>query len=40
MINFDDYTGENKVNHNPNWPYSQNHLYRILKIGCLGSGKI
>ena len=21
MINFDEYTNENKINHNPNWPY-------------------
>ena len=30
MINFDDYTNENKINHNPNWPYLPNHPYRIL----------
>ena len=33
MINFDDYTNENKTEHNKNWPY------RILIIGGSGSGK-
>ena len=36
MINFDDYTNENKTEHNPKCPYIPNHLYRILIIG---SGK-
>ena len=22
-----------KINHNPNWPYTPDHLYRILVIG-------
>ena len=39
MINFDEYTNENKREHNPNWPYIPNHLYRILIIGGSGSGK-
>ena len=39
MINFDDYTKENKINHNPNWPYIPDHPYRILIIGDSGSGK-
>ena len=39
MINFDDYTNENKTEHNPNWPYIPDHPYRILIIGCCGSGK-
>ena len=39
MINFDDYTNENKINHNPNWLYIPDHLYRILIIGPSGSGK-
>ena len=39
MINFDDYTNENKRNHNPNWPYIPYHPYRILIIGGSGSGK-
>ena len=36
MINFDDYTKENKINHNPNWPYIPDHPYRILIIGDSG----
>ena len=39
MINFDEYTNENKINHNPNWPYIPDHPYRILIIGGLGSGR-
>ena len=39
MINFDDYTNENKMNHNPNWLYIPDHPYRILVIGGSGSGK-
>ena len=39
MINFDDYTNENKTQHNPNWPYIPHHPYRILIIGGSGSGK-
>ena len=27
------------INHNPNWPYIPDHLYRILIIGGSGSGK-
>ena len=38
-INFDDYTNENKTEHNPNWPYIPNHPYRILIIGGFGPGK-
>ena len=40
MINFDEYTNENRVNHNPNYPYIPDHPYRILIIGGSGSGKI
>ena len=40
MINFDDYTNENKTKHNPDWPYIPDHPYRILIIGGSGSGKI
>ena len=32
-------TNENKINHNPNWPYLPDHPYRILIIGGSGSGK-
>ena len=39
MINFDDYTNENKSQHNKNWPYIPDHPYRILIIGGAGSGK-
>ena len=39
MINFDEYTNENKRKHNPNWPYIPDHPYRILIIGDSGSGK-
>ena len=33
MINFDEYTNENKKEHNLNWPYIPDHPYRILIIG-------
>ena len=39
MINFDDYTNENKTKYNQNWPYIPDHPYRILIIGGSGSGK-
>ena len=39
MINFDDYTNENKFEYNPKWPYIPDHPYRILIIGGSGSGK-
>ena len=39
MINFDDVTNENEVEHNSNWPYILDHPYRILIIGRSGSGK-
>ena len=39
MINFDDYTNENKTRHNLNWPYISDHPYRVLIIGGSGSGK-
>ena len=38
-INFDDYTNENKIEHNSNWPYIPDHTYRILIIGGSGSEK-
>ena len=37
MTNFDDYSNENKIKHNSNWPYISDHPYRI-KNSC-GSGK-
>ena len=39
MINFDEYTNENRINHIPNWPYIPDRPYRILIIKGSGSGK-
>ena len=39
MINFDNYTNENKTDHNKNWPYIPDQSYGILIIGGSGSGK-
>ena len=39
MINFDEYTNENKKEHNLNWPYIPDHPYRILIIGGSETGK-
>ena len=39
MINFDEYTNKNKIEHNSNYPYIPDHPYRILIIGGSGSGK-
>ena len=39
MINFDDYTNENKIEHNSKWPYIPDHPYRILIVDGSGSGK-
>ena len=39
MINFDEYTNENRIKHNPKWPYIPDHPYRILIIGGSGSRK-
>ena len=39
MINFDEYTNENKRKHNPNYAYIPDHPYRILIVGGSGSGK-
>ena len=39
MINFDEYTNENRIKHYPNWPYIPDHSHRILIIGGSGSGK-
>ena len=39
MINFDDYTNENIIEHNSKWPYTPDHPYRILIVGGSGSGK-
>ena len=39
MINFDNYTNENKTKQNKNWPYIPDHPYRILTIEGSGSEK-
>ena len=39
MINFDNYTDENKTEHNKNWPYIPDKPYIILIIEGSGSGK-
>ena len=39
MINFDDYTNENKIEHNSKWPYIPDHPCRILTVDGSGSGK-
>ena len=39
MINFDNYTNENKSEHNSKWPYIPVHPYRTLIIGGFASGK-
>ena len=39
MINFDEYTNENRINHIPNWPYIPDRPYRILIIEGSESGK-
>ena len=39
MINFDNYTNGNNLEHNLKWSYISNHLCRILMIGGFESGK-
>ena len=39
MINFDEYTNENKTEHNSECPHIPDHPYRILIVGGSGSGK-
>ena len=39
MINFDEYTNENKTEHNSKWPCIPDHPYRILIVGSPGYGK-
>ena len=39
MISCDDAAKENLKEHNPNWPQTADHSYRILIMGCSGSGK-
>ena len=37
MINSDNYTNENKIEHNLEWPYIPDHPYRIRIVGVSGS---
>ena len=39
MINFDNYTNENKTERNSKWPHIPDHPHRILIAGGSGSGK-
>ena len=39
MINFDNYTNKNKIEHNLKWQYIPGHPYRILINKGFGSGK-
>ena len=39
MINLDEYTNENKTEHNLKCPYIPDHPYRILIVGGSGSRK-
>ena len=39
MIDFNEYTNENKTEHNSKWSYIPYHPYRILIVGGSGSGK-
>ena len=39
MANFDDYTNENKTEHNSKWPHIPDHPYRIVIVGAPGSVK-
>ena len=38
-IIFDEHASENRINHNPDYPYIPDHPYRILIIGGSGSAK-
>ena len=40
MISIDDVAKENIKEHNPNWPQIPHHPYKILIIGCPGSGQM
>ena len=39
MINFDEYTNKNKIEHNSKWPYIPDQTYAILIVGGSGLGK-
>ena len=39
MINFNDVTRKNKQDHNPHWPQTPDHPFRILVVGgCVSTG--
>ena len=40
MFHFDYATKEDIKEHNPNWPETPDHPYRISIVGGSGSGKI
>ena len=40
MFHFDYATKKDIKEHNPNWPETPDHPYRILIVGGSGSGKI
>ena len=40
MINIDNITKENIIEHNPNWSQIRDHPYRLLITGVSGSGKM
>ena len=39
MVNFDNNVNEHGTEHNKDWPYIPDHLYRILIFRGSGSGK-
>ena len=39
MINFDEYTNDNKIENSSKWPHIPDHPYRTLIVGSSGSGK-
>ena len=39
MVDFNEYTNENKIEYNSKWTYIPDHPYRMLIIGGSGSGK-
>ena len=39
MINFDDVIQEQTKKQNTNWPETPDHPFRVLVMGCSGSGK-
>ena len=39
FINFDDIVNEEKIQHNPDWPYTPDTPFRLMIVGSSGSGK-